>query len=87
MMACLEGLNLERSLVVGDCLGQLVAVQVEVDVDDVGKQPLGLPPVLLWVLHLRTVLSTVQLRECPKKMSSQYLGKYPQSLMRYIGAQ
>jgi hypothetical protein len=63
MMACLEGLNLERSLVVGDCLGQLVAVQVEVDVDDVGEQPLGLPPVLLWVLHLRTVLGTVQLRE------------------------
>ena len=49
----LESCQLEGSLVIGNCLDQFGRVQVQIDVNQVGKQPLWVPAVLLGVLHLQ----------------------------------
>ena len=49
----LESCQLEGSLVIGNCLNQFGRVQVQIDVNQVGKQPLWVPAVLLGVLHLQ----------------------------------
>ena len=49
----LEGCELECSLVVGNCLDQFGGVKVQINVNQVGEQPLGVPAVLLGVLHLQ----------------------------------
>ena len=49
----LEGCELECSLVVGNCLDQFGGVKVQIDVNQVGEQPLGVPAVFLGVLHLQ----------------------------------
>ena len=49
----LESCQLEGSLVIGNCLDQFGRVKVQVDVNQVGEQPLWVPAVLLGVLHLQ----------------------------------
>ena len=41
------------NLIVGESADQSLAVQVQVDVYQVGEKPLGVPAVLLGVLHLQ----------------------------------
>ena len=49
----LESGELESPLVVCDCFRQFGRVQVQVDVNQVGEQPLGVPTVLFRILHLQ----------------------------------